>query len=652
MEKNVTGRKRKWQVYLLAGVVFSAGLISPMFPAKTMQVYAAETESVQAETIADGTYTINGVLRHAVQDQDSMGNTAISKPMTLQVSGGNCQLVLDLVPLTIRLGKKDFNGYLAEMLYYPDVDGRVPTESDAASGAEILEQYDGVYDSYNDPENGLDENVKGMIYPKKIAIPVTKGDGEIWTQVYVPVMESVSAGSGEQYARLQLDWSSLTPVSKPTDPSTEPSTETPSTGQPSTEQPGNNGNQNPSSEKADKFGLHTLLLSATSLSGRENVYTKESLEALKKAIAVAQNVYDNENATKLQITKQQNALSQAIINLDQKKTTSSTEDNSGESLDIKTLSDGVYYLPGKMMKIDKQSLSMANEALDHTVKLTVKKKKYTLTLSFNGLTINGQKGYLGWLKYYKVGYRTDAYGGPVGSPKEVDVTKKQNGTDYPKEISFTMIAEAKKDGYVPLQVFVPVMDAISAGSGTQNVYLKLDLENITLDKKSVKETEDNGNSGSGTDTGSGTQGSHTNGTTGNKTAASGNGSVGSPLGNQSLPVSSQTKGTSVLPSSNASKKTKDAAKSSREQKESEAAKEEAVLKNKIEDAAGQAASVSAESQQQEDSENGDTVTTGQGTSGAQSKKGNPVADALPSLGALLAAGTGVLYKIRSRRWVL
>ena len=645
MERNVTGRKRKCQVCLLAGVVFSAGLISPMFSAKTMQVYAAETEGVQAETVADGTYTINGVLRHAVQDQDSMGNTAISKPMTLQVSGGNCQLVLDLVPLTIRLGKKDFNGYLAETLYYPDVDGRVPTESDAASASEILEQYDGVYDSYNDPENGLDENVKGMIYPKKIAIPVTAGDGEIWTQVYVPVMEAVSAGSGEQYARLQLDWGSLTLVSNPT----EPSTETPSTGQPSTEQPGNNGNQNPSSEKADKSGLHTLLLSATSLSGRENVYTKESLEALKKAIAVAQNVYDNENATKLQITKQQNALSQAIINLDQKKTTSSTEDNSGESLDIKTLSDGVYYLPGKMMKTDKQALSMANEALDHTVKLTVKKKKYMLTLSFNGLTINSQKGYLGWLKYYKAGYKTDTYGGPVGDLKSVDVTKKQSGTDYPKEISFTMIEEAKEDGYVPLRVFVPVMDAISAGSGTQNVYLKLDLKNITQDKKSVKETEDNGNSGSRTDTGSGTQGSRTNGTIGNKTVASGNGSTGSSLGNQLLPGNSQTKGTSVLPSSNVSK---NAAKSSKEQKESEAAKEETALKNKIEDVIEQAASVSAESQQQEDSENGDTVTTGQGRSGAQSKKGNPVAAALPSLGALLAAGAGVLYKIRSRRWVL
>lgn len=35
------------------------------------------------------------------------------------------------------------------------------------------------------------------------------------------------------------------------------------------------------------------------------------------------------------------------------------------------------------------------------------------------------------------------------------------------------------------------MDAISAGSGIQNVYLKLDLENITQDQNKVKETEDN-----------------------------------------------------------------------------------------------------------------------------------------------------------------
>ena len=63
---------------------------------------------------------------------------------------------------------------------------------------------------------------------------------------------------------------------------------------------------------------------------------------------MAQNVYDNENATKLQITKQQNATIPGDHQSgSRKKRLLTTEDNSGESLDIKTLSDGVYYLPGK-----------------------------------------------------------------------------------------------------------------------------------------------------------------------------------------------------------------------------------------------------------------------------------------------------------------
>lgn len=48
-----------------------------------------------------------------------------------------------------------------------------------------------------------------------------------------------------------------------------------------------------------------------------------------------------------------------------------------------------------------------------------------------------------------------------------------------------MIKEAKKNGYVPMQVFVPIMDAISKGSGTQPVYLKLDLNSIVVGKKST-----------------------------------------------------------------------------------------------------------------------------------------------------------------------
>ena len=41
-----------------------------------------------------------------------------------------------------------------------------------------------------------------------------------------------------------------------------------------------------------------------------------------------------------------------------------------------------------------------------------------------------------------------------------------------------MIKSALNNGYVPLQVFVPIMDAISPGSGTQAMYLKLDLNSI------------------------------------------------------------------------------------------------------------------------------------------------------------------------------
>ena len=47
---------------------------------------------------------------------------------------------------------------------------------------------------------------------------------------------------------------------------------------------------------------------------------------------------------------------------------------------------------------------------------------------------------------------------------------------YPDTVSFELVKTALNDenGFVPLQVFVPIMDAISAGAGTQNVLMKLD----------------------------------------------------------------------------------------------------------------------------------------------------------------------------------
>lgn len=46
--------------------------------------------------------------------------------------------------------------------------------------------------------------------------PVEYKENEMWVQVYVPVMEEISKGSGLQYARFQFDWSTLKKVSDET----------------------------------------------------------------------------------------------------------------------------------------------------------------------------------------------------------------------------------------------------------------------------------------------------------------------------------------------------------------------------------------------------------------------------------------------------
>ena len=55
------------------------------------------------------------------------------------------------------------------------------------------------------------------------------------------------------------------------------------------------------------------------------------------------------------------------------------------------------------------------------------------------------------------------------------------GKLYPDQIKFPLVADAlaDEDGYVPLHVFVPVMEDISAGTGDQDVLLKLDWSTLT-----------------------------------------------------------------------------------------------------------------------------------------------------------------------------
>ena len=101
------------------------------------------------------------------------------------------------------------------------------------------------------------------------------------------------------------------------------------------------------------------------------------------------------------------------------------------------------------------------------------------------------------------------------------------GSNYPDEVTFELIPEALEDGYVPLQVFVPIMDAISAGTGTQPVFLKLDwssLKATTADDPDFDKNDNNNGNVNGTISNGSSLG---NGQLGNNTL--GNSSLGSSL---------------------------------------------------------------------------------------------------------------------------
>lgn len=158
------------------------------------------------------------------------------------------------------------------------------------------------------------------------------------------------------------------------------------------------------------------------------------------------------------------------------------------------LEDGVYKVQGTMVNanLTKPQNSMSNGAINHNIKLTVKDGQATVTMDFNGMNLQGKKGYLGKLSYYGSGYTRNDAGGPNGTLYPATVLDYQCftdggrlqdvfGTNYPNHVTFPLISEVLEKGssygYVPLQVFVPVMDSL--GVGTQDVYLKLDLDNMT-----------------------------------------------------------------------------------------------------------------------------------------------------------------------------
>ena len=133
-------------------------------------------------------------------------------------------------------------------------------------------------------------------------------------------------------------------------------------------------------------------------------------------------------------------------------------------------------------------------------KLVVKNGKYSVNVSFKPISFGGLTGYLGDLKYYD-GYKTHANRSEIKDSDFKDTTiienysknekdafsdvykKKFPGrTVYPKTLSYN-VDKNKIDVNNELetftQVFVPVMESIFPGAGTQRMILKYDLSSLT-----------------------------------------------------------------------------------------------------------------------------------------------------------------------------
>ncbi len=320
-------------------------------------------EEANTGQVADGFYEIKAEILNATNpSQYSMADGALEKdengnkkPLYLEVKDGAAALRMRFSPLTIDFGSAQYTGYLGELKYlaYEDTD-TVPTDAEQAYDAAVGAYYQ-VYDGHNDPDFGTDAYMKGKQYPEQITIPVGLNDPEIWIKVYVPVMESIQAGSGSQYARLRLDWSD-SGLKQVRDESIDISKLEDQIAYAKTVQKGNASDKaweslqqvilsaqavyeslsstqeqiddqvsylqkaiaavdEENSATVDKAALQQAIAKANGLAAQSAVYTAGSIAALKQAIVKAQETYSNGNASQADVDAQVTALNKAMAAL-------------------------------------------------------------------------------------------------------------------------------------------------------------------------------------------------------------------------------------------------------------------------------------------------------------------------------------------------
>ena len=402
-----------------AAVMVSALLITAAASGiltNTLQVQNT-TISVSAAELKSGKYTVNIQLLQFHSDELSMGNESMIPQASIVVNAdGTAAIEIDMKSLTY-LNRDGYLGWLKRVTNIISENRfQYPTEIETED-AIVLEEYTDVYDDFNTPDSEYaDAEVTGKWYPKKLSIPLdfNNREDDILVQVYVPVMESIMEGGGTKFAVLDIDWDSLVKTEDFTQPDTTEST----------------------TEATTQVTTETTTETTTEASAEPTEPT-------------------------------------------------TTVPNEPSAYDKDNLADGKYELYAEMIKTDRASYSMSNNGINHTVQLEVVNGEYYLTVQFKGLAIYNQFGYLMNLYYYDKGYIYNKYGAPQGTitPAEVlssyDVVDQYNDAEhlYPQLLKFPLVDRASGE-YVPLQVFVPIMEAIADNTGTQSVLMQLDWSTL------------------------------------------------------------------------------------------------------------------------------------------------------------------------------
>ncbi len=393
--------------------------------------FAQDSVSVQANATStaemlktDGTYSVNVELRKTDKTSLSMA-AGIVEGCKIVVKKGVCTTYLDLQPLVVF----GVTGNVGGLSYYAD---------------------GFTYDASGNPQGTLVESTvvstyvgtDGTSYPDIVSFPLV-GNG---ASEFQPLQFTVPAMGMTPEAILYYDWSSLTDLI--------------ATG------------------KAD---LQSVIDVADAITVGSK--TQAAFVTLQNAIRTAEGIVARTYPTVDQLTSGKTALEEAIA------TFNASADRT--TLNPVGLADGKYQINIELRKTTQTDVSMANGAFSPTMDIEVKNGVYTGSITLKPLTMMGITSSLSDFKYYEAGYTLTRQGilkGTSAASTIVSTLKNADGTDYideyndannlyPEVVKFPLVDNGASM-YQPIQMFIPVMETLAEGFGTQISLLYLDWDSL------------------------------------------------------------------------------------------------------------------------------------------------------------------------------